>query len=118
MSITAKIYELNQNPEMVEITNISESDAMFFNDNNFVVSVEELPIGSIAVYSTIGVKGSDGSDIELTYIVKDGEQSEESFSNFRNIIESYLEKNTSHPVKVESQPCDIPDDNLDFLDDV
>ncbi len=76
----------------IELANIAEEDANFFVENGLSVSIEELTTQELILYSTTGVEGGAGEEIEEIYIVPSGEESYTSMKNLRSLVEKSWER--------------------------
>ena len=74
-------------PVEVTIKNIRQEDAKFFIEGNLFVSMEDLMTGDVVLYSETGMSDEDGEEIEVMYLVPQGESCEDAMSELRKLVE-------------------------------
>ena len=69
------------------VKNITLDDELYFKERALSVSMEQLRGGEYVVYSTTGKFDDEGDDIEVTYIVPEGQDCVTAMSEVRKRVE-------------------------------
>lgn len=78
----------NGNTEVIDMRNIKDEDAKYFEENDIDVSMEEIGNG-FAVYADIGVTDEDGEPDEIL-VLSNGKTCEETMSKLRQECEAAI----------------------------
>ena len=90
MNVTFYLRPDGRSREM-DITNVRDDDAVWFEQNNVAVSMEELNDSTYAIYADIGLYEDDGeTNREIIYITSPNEECENALSKLRDMCQKEL----------------------------
>lgn len=92
MKVTFYLRPNGQTREM-DITNIQDEDAIWFESNNVTISMEEINDSTYAIYADIGLYEDDEeTPREIIHITGPGESCENALSKIRTMCENAINK--------------------------
>lgn len=92
MSIMATLFVLpHGRQEPLEITDIDETDELWFVENNAKISAETLLTGDHVVYADVGVKDVEGEPVEAIEFAR-GRTCRETMNALRLMAEQMLKE--------------------------
>lgn len=75
----------------VDITNVRDEDAIWFESNDVCISMEELNDSTYAIYADVGLYEDDGeTPQEIIYVTGPGETCEDALSKLRIMCEETI----------------------------